>query len=65
VKSQMVVVRSREDLVNLVVAQKPETWCLVVLVVGNHDVVSSYLEEVSACGLDLATGNRFSNRPMT
>jgi hypothetical protein len=58
-------VRSREDLANLVVAQEPETWSLVVLVVGNHDVVSSYLEKVSACGLDLAAKDRFSNRPMT
>lgn len=31
---------------HLIVAQEPHAWCLVKLVVGNHNVISSNLQDV-------------------
>lgn len=39
---------------HLVVTNKPNTRCLIVFVVGDHDVVSSHLQQVALRHFDLA-----------
>ena len=44
-----------EKITHLVVAEQPDAWCLVILVIRDHDIVRPHLKQVALCHFDLAT----------
>ena len=49
----------------LVVANQPDSWCLVVLVVRDHNIIRAYLQEVPLRYLHLAVTAHESAAPVS